>query len=299
MEIETQRHDISPFQTFVVTPDYETDQILNGRPKEILNHLFNNDPLRVFLLEGTGFSMEAQLQTWINGYKEAIETGGDLQEAQMKFVQRTIRDVVGFYYEYLSGQDIFPIEVEFQQKEDGEKTVYATRYGKSLENITQENERDGSMARGIKKVVEILKESGPETVVILNSPAGWSGLSRDNKPVFYPDNQSYVYWINKDGDLDAMTIRTKIGLETAEAISGIESRPYMDTIGRIKSVVETPVPVDAKNFEEVLDLIEKTSGFKYPKIRREIENRNSLFELNDQAAAIILDLKVSLEENTS
>jgi len=283
-----------PQNNWVVAYDLDTITLLNSDPNFLLQKMFNDDPDKIFLLEKTGFNMSMQIQTWINLYRTAIEENGNLDEVKNLLINKTIQNVIGFYFEYLTKQDIFPISVEFKEKDNGEKIIYASKYNQTLESVTLSTERDGALAEGVKQAVEILINSSPETVVFLTSPKGWSGLGHD-----HPDNQTYVYWINSGGNLDALTIRTDINLTSSEKLVGIENNIETPTRERIKDVVRSPRNINANSFEAVLDLIEETSGQTFTKQRQEIQNREKLFTLNENASAIITNLKKYLIANIS
>ncbi|HKB88728.1 MAG TPA: hypothetical protein VKC53_03710 [Patescibacteria group bacterium] len=287
---------INSGREFRVSPDPETQFIFDQRPQVLLEQLFQNDPGNVFLLKGSGFSMDGQLESWINGYKNALDKNESLEKVRHLLIQKTIQDVIGFYYEYLSKQDIFPINVEFQIDENNQRVVYAPKYSETLESVTLPDERGGALIEGVKKAVEIMINSDPETIVILNSPKGWSGLTREGKEIVYPDNQSYVYWINSEGNLEALTIRTNIDLETSEKLVGI-NKDKGSIKDRLKTVVSNPISKKINGFEGVLDLIEQISGQTFDKIRTEIRNKDTLFTLNSDAQKIIDNLTSFLNEN--
>ncbi len=278
---------------FAVDLDVETDYIFRTDSQIILRQLFQNDPNQVFLLENTGFSMGKQLETWINATKASIKDNTSLEKMQNIFVSKTIQDVLGFYFEYLSGQDVFPIQVEFIEDIDSNKTVYASKYSQTLESVTLPNERDGALAEGVKKVVKLLIDSGPETIVFLPSPSGWSGLGHT-----HPASQTYAYWINENGNLDALTIRTDISLDINEKLVQVDGKNN-SLKERIKNVVSSPQCIHANSFDAVLDLIEEASGHKFQKQRDEIKNYKQLFTLNDEAENIVNNLKSDLLNNIS
>lgn len=291
LSVETEQ---KPQDNWIVAYDLDTVTILNSNPTALLNKVFQDDPNNLFLLKKTGFSMSIQIQTWINLYNKAIEENGDLNEVTEQLISKTIQDVMGFYFEYLTGQDIFPIKVELIETISGEKTVYASRYNQTLESLALPTEREGALTEGVKKAVEILVNAEPETIVFLTSPKGKSGLGHDHS-----DNQTYVYWINSDGDLDALTIRTDIDLVASEKLVDIKNNNVISTWDRIKKIVSSPKNINANDFEAVLDLIEEASGQTFEKQRREIKNRQELFTLNEKASAIIEDLKNYLTANIS
>lgn len=262
--------------SFVVEPTTpETTQ-------ELLDRLFIGNE-RVFLLQGTGFNMVSQIDQWVKEFNIYDP------ESKGRLIRKLMSDVTGFYHEYLSKRDIFPFDLEFINDENGNRVVYATKYEQPLENITNQNERDGMLFEGVKVAVELMKSDEPNTVVFLTSPSGWSGLSTGE----HPDSQTYVYWINTEGDLNAMTLRTNIDLQSSERLIGTSATDESERT-RIKKVVSTPVRMQVVDdgFIEVLDEIEKASRTKFPKIRNEIKNRDvykSLTGQEDQEVKEILD----------
>lgn len=295
MQVELQDRQ---FQEFRVAPDVETSQIFISNPRDILDVLFKDNADAVFLLRGSGFSMDKQLQTWIDGYKTALKNNESLEQFRHDFIEKTIQDVTGFYYEYLSGQDIFPIGVDIVKDENGNKTIYATKYKKRLQELALPEERDGALSSGVDKAVEKIIESGPETVVFLNSPAGWSGLTQDGKEIVYPVNQTYVYWIDADGNLDGTTIRTNIDLNASEKLVNV-TQTEKSNKERIKEVVRSPKTLKTNSIEKVLDKIEEVSGRKFDKQRKELLNRDKLFNLNDKAKQIVENLRSFLTQNVT
>lgn len=280
---------VSGFEFVISTPELDIHSTLEKIFKETQNERF--------LLKGTGFSMHTQIERWINKQRNAIETNSSLEEARKQFISETIQDIIGFYHEYLSGQDIFPIDVEISQNQKGQKIVFANKYNSELQDITSSKERDGALLRGINRVVEILKDEVSEnSVVVLLSPKGWSGWEIDGKEVVYPDNQAYVYYIDQDGDLNSITIRTDMTLDQSERMAKISPK-NPDTKERIKNVVSTPIVINDGNFETVLEKIEEVTGKRFDKIRSEIRNRKQLFDLNEDAKTLIDNLEARLLTN--
>lgn len=288
----------SPYE-FVTVTDSETSKIYRSDPDELLDNLFRNDPNSVFLMRGSGFKMDRQILRWIDKQQKAVLTNASLPDAQRAFTRETIQDVIGFYFEYLSGQDVFKIDVELKENpETGSKTVYAGRYNSDLREINKKlrettgiKEREGALEAGIDKAIDIIIESGENTLVLVDSPSGWSGMGFD-----FPANQTYAYFINSEGNLEGLTIRTDIDLSTAEKL--VETQLSQNSnYERIKNVVSTPLPKTAASIDEALDLIEQASGRKFDKQRYELTHRNELFTLNSEASTLIEKLRIYLEEN--
>lgn len=254
--------------------------------QELLTRLFSDDE-KVFLLQGTGFDMVSQIDQWVKEFNIYDP------ESKNKLIEKTMSDVTGFYHEYLSRRDIFPFDLEFTEGTKGEKVVYASKYHQPLENITNSNEREGKLLEGIKIAVELMKNAEPNTVVFLTSPSGWSGLSTGA----HPDSQTYVYWITQNGDLNAMTLRTDIDLQTSERLVDINTTNEPERT-RIKNVVSTAVKMQVVNdgFIEVLDKIEEMSGTKFPKLRNEIQNRDIYKSLTGQEDKEVKEILDQLQE---
>ncbi len=273
------------FSSFETKPHFEEST------RQRLNRLFRNQD-NVFLLQGSGFNMTNQIDQWVNEFNYFDP------ETKSRLVEKIMSDVTGFYHEFLSKRDVFPFDLEFKNNEHGEKIVYASKYGQPLENITDSNEREGSLLEGIKTAIELMKNAEPNTVIYLTSPEGWSGLPTGA----HPDSQTYVYWIDKDGDLKAMTLRTDIDLQSSEKLIGTKQEDKSNT-ERIKDVVKTPIEMKVVNdgFIAVLDKIEEASNRKFNKLRNEVRNRDLYKELagnEDHAVKIILNqLRQSIVQN--
>lgn len=275
------------FSSFETKPHFEEST------KQRLNRLFQNQE-KVFLLQGSGFNLVNQIDQWVNEFDYFNP------ETKSRLVEKIMSDVTGFYHEFLSKRDVFPFDLEFKNNEHGERIVYASKYDQPLENITDSNEREGSLLEGIKTAIELMKKVEPNTVVFLTSPEGWSGLPTGA----HPDSQTYVYWIDKNGDLKAMTLRTDIDIESSEKLIGRNSNNKNEKV-RIKDVVKTPVvmKVVGDGFIEVLNKIEESADRKFDKLRDEIKNRENYKNLtskDDITVKIILDqLRLFIEVNVN
>lgn len=281
------------FDSFPVYISPEQQNIFGEDTKNLLNRLFKSNE-RMFLLQGSGFNMESQIKKWIDGFKESYTTGQSIEEVKKKLIDQTISDVSGFYFEYISEHDIFPFELEVIKTIDGGKTVYSSKYKETLRNLVLPEEREGALLEGIDTAVEMIINSGPNTVVFLNSPDGWSNLKRNGKDIVFPDNQTYVYWIDKDGDLKAMTLRTYISIDEAEDLVNVKNTNDRRTVERIKNVVKSPIKMSVvtDGFLEVLDQIESKTGERFEKLRNEVIHRdvyNSLTSDENKEVGIILE----------
>lgn len=269
-----QEINILPFE-FATPPTIETTD-------ELLNRLFDENE-KMFLLRGSGFNMTNQIDQWVKEFNFYNP------ESKNRLVKKIMSDVTGFYHEFLSKRDVFPFDLEFKTGANGEKIVYSTKYDQPLENITNSDERDGKLFEGIKIAIELMKNAEPNTVVFLTSPSGWSGLSTGE----HPDSQTYVYWINNNGDLNAMTLRTDIDLISSEKLVNIEDQTGTTKM-RIKAIVSKPIKMSVVDdgFIEVLDTIESASNQRFDKLRNEILNRDlyiSLAAEEDKEVKTILD----------
>ncbi len=246
---------------------------------------------KVYLLQGSGFNMTNQIDQWIRDFDP------NDQESKKILIEKTMSDVRGFYHEFLSRRDIFPFELEIRKNETGERYVYSTKYDQPLENITQANEREGALLEGVKIATEMIINSEPNTIIILNSPEGWTGLPTGA----HPDNQTHVYWVGLDGDLKALTLRSDIDIVASEKLVGLDG-VNLSLINRIKNVVRNPISVAVVNdgFIEALDLIEKASGHELNKLRHEIQNRDTYIELTGEEdleiKQVLSDLELFLNE---
>jgi hypothetical protein len=292
------------FESFDVYVAPDRKRIFGEDPNELLNRLFKGNE-KIFLLQGSGFNMASQIKKWIDSYEESQLTSEPIENVKKRLIDQTISDVAGFYFEYISKHDIFPFDLEIIESDSDGKTVFASKYNETLRNLAIPQERDGALLEGIDKAVEMIVNSGPNTVVFLNSPKGWSGLKNNGKDIVFPDNQTYVYWIDNDGNLKAMTLRTNISIDGSESLVGIKNSNDKSSRERIKDVVRSPVKISVVDdgFIAVLDQIEKSTSRKFDELRNEVENReiyNSLTSEENKEVGVILDmLKQFLTNNVN
>lgn len=277
----TTESSLKNLQFVVSNPENVSDETA----RQLLNRLFKQHE-EMFLLQGSGFNMANQIDQWLNEFDPSNP------ETKQRIIDKTMSDVRGFYHEFLSRRDIFPFDLEIRTNNENRKYVHSTKYDQPLENITRADERDGAMLDGIKIATNLIANAKPGTVVFLNSSKGWSGLPTGA----HSDNQTYVYWIDNEGDLKALTLRSDIGIQTSEKLVGIE-KIEASLIDRIKNIVKKPVAmrVVGDGFIQVLDLIENASGEKLNKLRHEITNRETYIQLTDKEDQEVKQILDNLE----
>lgn len=273
------------WQDFVVYPD-KTRHISREDVDGIFEEFRKKEP--AFLLLGTGFNIKTQVQRWQELANKGPET------ATQEIIDQTILDIQGFFNEYLSGNDIFPIDAELK-KENGENKIVSPKYGVLFIDIVDQKEREGALHQGLKTVTQILEQGlQPESCILLVSPPGWSGYEVNGKKIIYPDNQIYIYFVDKNGDLEALTLRTDISVEESLFLTKIKQSN--DERLNIKKVVSSPIVLSAENIPQVLTEIETRLNRKFPDLKQQLFDRQTIFKIKGAAAEIIANLKTDLQE---
>lgn len=208
-----------------------------------------------WLLPGTGFDVRKQVNK--------LRKEGD----SAKWLKQTKEDINGFWLEYLARLPALPIDIKFEEV-DGARKIVGSRYaGQLWVNTASDQERDGVVRASVEKIEETLLAVAPGSVVVMTSPPGWSGYPG----ILYPDTQTYVFKIDEEGKLDAITIvsdmdllQNKKLLEIFEIYTGGSTEKE-----QIKQIINGIVLLNGKEktyvFEDVLSEIENVLG--KPQIR--------------------------------
>ncbi len=179
---------------------------------------------RIYNLEGTGFHVAGQVRLLVDNYKKGIPLSDSISQIE--------QDTNGFNVEYLREAPVFAIPLALVQR-DGEKKVVGKLYGEKLwEDSTDEIEREGVVKESVKKIAKGLSSAKPGTTFMFHSGEGWSNyqakggeleqLNRDDvangvsQEVNYPDSQTYIITVNRDGSLTAVTLKAHMSLSQSE-----------------------------------------------------------------------------------
>lgn len=223
--------------------------------------------------EETGFNIRQQIRGLAFGYQSKISEGISPQQALSEWTQETAEDLKGFWFEFVRQYLILPIKIE-KHFIDGKWEIVAPRYSnKPLTEIAKPEERNGAVKEALEKVTGFLVNAPRNSVAILISPSGWSGLKAENgNRIIYPETQIYLYKVNIFGQIEAITVRVSNSLFQNQTLysllsggqllsSGLSSEQKIETLVRypiLKNGLESQV-----EFEEVIRIIEQVHGSRY------------------------------------
>ena len=196
---------------------------------------------QVFLLPDTGFNINLQM----NMLPKTPTT-----EEFDSWLKKTREDIKAFWLEYLVRLPLLPIQVDIGNKDDDARLV-APDYGNvNLVDTISESERNGSVKRSIGKIEEFLTNAGPNSIAILTSPPGWSGLvDEKNDPISYPDSQTYIFYKNSQEKIKGVTLVSHMDLSGNEdmlySFSGQKVNENLTTKERTAIVTDTPILLES------------------------------------------------------
>ncbi len=155
-----------------------------------------------WLLPGCGFDVKGQV--------DKLKAANDFES----WLSQTKEDMIGYWAEYLARFPVLPINIKF---ENGK--IIAPKYADSLWiNTVSDKERNGAVKESIEKIENFLLDSPSGSMAILTSPPGWSGFEREGNTIVYPETQTYLFRIDENGNLDAVTIITDMSLMQNEKL---------------------------------------------------------------------------------
>jgi hypothetical protein len=292
-------------QAFIIPEDFENYVVSLFGPEE--EH---------FLLRDTGFEVTLQIGTYLQIYNAGIVEGKTIEEINSEFRQKTTQDLLGFYLEYLAREPVLPIEVDIVES-DRKRNVVSTKYGgRPLSEVISDREREGAIKSAIEKLSSLLLNAPANSIYVITSPSGWSGLIDENgQELKFPESQTYLYRVDENGELEAITVRTNMSLEEHERFitrlsENIHQTPDgLSTKERIKKVTSTVSFLPNSQFSDVLKVmqevkqsntawVDKSTGKRitFDDIRDAIKNKDQLLDL-DKRIQLIIDNFCRFTEN--
>ena len=263
------------------------------------------DSEEIFSLPGTGFNV--RLQT--DKLKNNLEKEPDKQKGVENWLEQTKEDIWGFWLEYLAREPLLPINIRLGNFE-GEERIIAPKYASQpwIETITDQ-ERNGAVKESAEKIEQFLISAPPGSIAILTSPPGWSDLKDEGgNSIYYSNTQTYIFSLNKDRELTAVTATTDLTL-TENELFLVNSGNYINnelqsTHERIEEVVRKPVLLEANNnygfnIEGVIRTIAAINpeAADFEKIFHSLGNLEKLSQINDEVSMVIQNFQEELWNN--
>ncbi len=254
----------------------EVERIVKPVLAEEVDAIKKKNQQDMYLLPGTGFQVRTQVDLLLENHKNGVPLSDSLQQVE--------QDLQGFKTEYLLELPVFPIVLEKQEYEGKTRLVGALYGGKPFADAISSDERDGVVKKSTEKIEETLLTAEPGTMVIMTSPAGWSGYqTKDNKleplnpydikmgnaeEIEYPDSQTYCFQVQKDGSIRGFTLKTDMTLSQNKQLLknlGVPEDAFQSVVDNradIKRVVESVVVIDPKEDESIEDIAQNIQHIK-------------------------------------
>lgn len=266
-------------------------------------------------LKGTGFNLASEMKRFIENYNQNLASGKNPQEALAITTQESIMNIRTFTVEFVQSGAVLPNPSKVVEA-DGVNHMVGDN-GVPVVNGTSGQERDGAVLWAVNVADAAVSYVEPGQVAVINNPKGWTGfINAEGKPIRYRNNMTMIHWIDKDGQLQNVTIvsdldqkqsrRLSLDLEVAEDDLRGEAEEE-----RVANIVRNPALLFFPEFkvspaEYVLDRILRIRGnnpFRLGQedgtvefrsvedIRRQIQDPAQLLKFNQDCEDYLLILK--------
>lgn len=260
---------------------------------------------KFYKLEGTGFNIPLQVNQFASDLQAGLREGKRFNEVYDGSFQKIEQDIQGFKTEYLLEGLLFPIVLDKKVVNGTERVVAPLYNDKLLVDTTTEQERNGSVKNSLVKVENFLLTASPGSIAVMSSPDGWSGFNG----IEYQDTQTYVWQVQKDGNVRGFTIRTDMTLaQNKKLLIGLgvdEGRLNgKNKEEEIANIVSNPVFLDSREkgkdweIEDMVDVIRYVKGSevaykgkKFDEIYATLKNPDHLWTLDNATKNLTDNLK--------
>lgn len=236
-----------------------------------------------YALAGTGFRTKEQASQLI---RNTLSPENKPDDKKMEIeLAKVGQDVRSFEDEYLKQMLSLRFNLAWQEK-DGKKKIVCPDYGNvTWESVTAKNEREGVVHEALfgkkdgkqKGVEEWLNTAPDNSLAVIVSPQGWSGLKdSDNKDIVFTESQIYALRKTPHG-LEARTFRFEADInanEKMQRLMGLTVEKATDPKTRIKNTMMnvayiTPSDADksekngltpVRSFEAVVSIMQESVG---------------------------------------
>lgn len=268
-----------------------------------------------WMLPGTGFSMQAQMQRLFDSLESPLSCPEEFQTRVGQWIEETEIDIVTFNLEYLSDTCVYPIQLA--QNNRGE--IVCPQYGNvRYEDIVQDTERSGAVKDSSRHISAFLASAAPGSTAFFTSPPGWSGLATDQgAPITFPDTQTYLFRVRHDGSIEAATVQTDMTLSQNKKLLESAGQHFSEDFDRtplqeqITDVVGRVVAFDTGAglaeipFEEIVRRMQKitgseiaSKGVSFGAIYHDLSKIDELMQVDSIRKQLIDTLKTDLRQIT-
>ena len=227
------------------------EKIPPSHSREYIVSLVKDTEDEVFLMKDTGFETARQTEMYFRLKNENPNLTNF--EINQLFASRTDSDIRAYEREFLARQ---PVLVNHLSSNivDQELHIIGTKYSQRLLNVISGNERHGAIKSAIAELEKRLLFAPPNSLFAIHSPSGWAKDGYDD----LPDDQIYLYKLDKDRNLSAITLRLSLSLDEHEAV--LNTNPAGDYKDQLIQTSSTIIQKSNYSFEDYLNLIEENLG---------------------------------------
>lgn len=273
-----------------------------------------------YYLSGTGFFVNKQADVFFNGLKKRTLSGERLGPALKKEFAKVKVDIQAFEDEYLKRQAALKWNIGFKEVAGKKRIVATGEYNDTLlEEITDKSEREGAVynlwfkgdkSRSAPGVEEWLCNAPKNSLAVIVSPAGWSGMfTPDGKAIRFLETQVYMARIDENGQVAGFTIRWNADIEKNEKLQkrlGLQVEHAAGQKERIQQTVKNVAFLSgnnntgnlAKTIDEVINIMEEVSespivfeGKTFSDIRAFLHNPELFSHRHHQTTRLLADLE--------
>lgn len=215
-------------------------------------------------LSGTGFDVDRQTASFLNDYINGIKNGKSIDEIIRESTSKIKQDLAGFYFEFLAREPILIVPGDL---EDGE--LVSNKYGGArLRDITDRKQRNGAVGAVIDALCDALPIAPENSMFVITSPMGWAETNESGETTKFPESQTYMYKLGKNGVLQAISVRNDGTLSQHEKLLEILSEGqypapdgYIDRLISLSStLIYLPGDETDYSFEDILQIMQIAFG---------------------------------------
>lgn len=233
------------------------------------------------LLKGTGFTPLEEMASLKSKYNEGIAKGENPQELLNRIVTENITNIRWYQWEYTMSDPILPNPVA--QNETSE--LVNSKSGYSIVDMTNEEERDGSVKQSVVRTQELLKDAKDGDTVMIVSPPGWTARKEINgKEIKYPEAEIFAFIKGEGRNIRALTFISELTLEQCQQFKDYFVAPDPEALNKkqterekIMDMVANPIMMTGGKvkFEDILERVESIKGGE---VMREANGANRTFK---------------------
>lgn len=265
-----------------------------------------------FLMKETGFEVSKQIAMYLRIKEENPElSNSTINEI---FATNTSPDFLGYYWEFLKREPVLVNQLSLQQNESVTE-IYGKKHDQKLLDVIAGDEREGAIIKAISHLQENLHDAKPNTLFAIHSPAGWAKDGNSD----LPDDQIYLYRLDEERSLTAITLRLSISLEDHEQImrnltNNELFKKNLDHKSRLIRASSSIMQLEDTSFEAYLNIIERQTGSKeawrdvdkkgkhikthtFSEIRKQLKDISGLTVIDDDIYAIANRLSLYIKQD--